>query len=165
MLVIRLRAAVPEDERRLAFLDRTTWSPTNSPVPLWDESVDFFASDPVGDVIVAELRGIPVGYVKLRSAVAEDGSVADVSISGIAVDPGYQRQGIGSLLLAEAVDEARRRGAVRLSLHVLGTNEPAIGLYSSHGFAVTTIRRGAFLLAGASVDDLTMERAPTRDRR
>ena len=157
MDVIRLRIAVPEDERRLAFLDRTTWSVTNSPVPLWDESTDFFASDSVENVIVAELDGTPVGYVKLRGVPELGEGDSLLSISGIAVDPGHQRQVIGTRLLGEAVNEARNRGAVRLALHVLGTNSVAINLYSSSGFTVVSVGTGAFVLDGKPADDVIME--------
>jgi len=162
--VIHLRAAVLEDERRLAFLDRATWSVANSPVPLWDGSTDFFASDPVENVIVAELDGTPVGYVKLRAVHEYGADRAVLSISGIAVDPGHQRQGIGDRLIGEVIEEAGRRGATRLVLHVLSTNSAAIDLYASNGFSVSTVRSDAFFLGGRSVDDLVMERSLVDDQ-
>jgi ribosomal protein S18 acetylase RimI-like enzyme len=149
-----------EDERRLASLDRATWAPENSPIPLWDESVDFFSSDPVEDVIVADCDGIPIGYVNLRRMAGEKADSKELMISGIAVEPEQQRQGIGSRLVAEAIEEGKRRGAVRLSLHVLGTNEAAIGLYESHAFRIAEVQSGAFVIDGNSVDDLVMERNP-----
>jgi ribosomal protein S18 acetylase RimI-like enzyme len=137
--VIRLRVASPKDERRLAFLDRTTWSPAHSPIPLWSESVDFFASDSVEDVIVAESNGTPVGYVKLRRIAEEVSEPTELTISGIAVALERQHQGIGSRLVGAAIEEATRRGAVRLTLHVLATNASAIGLYESHGFTIARV--------------------------
>lgn len=156
--VIRLRAASPGDERRLAFLDRATWSPAHSQIPWWDESVDFFASDPVENVIVADSGGTPVGYVKLRRITEGGADLPELTIGGIAVEPERQRQGIDGRLVAEAVEEATGRGAERVSLHVLGTNAAAFALYKSHGFEVAEVRSGAFLIHGDLVDDLVMER-------
>lgn len=158
--VIRLRAAAPEDERRLAFLDRSTWAPENSPIPLWDESVDFYSSDPVENVIVAERNGTPIGYVKLRRVDSKESGAMELAISGIAVEPEWQCQGVGSRLVGEATEEAKRRGAIRLTLHVLGTNQTAISLYESHAFRITKVRPRAFLVDGNAVDDLVMERTP-----
>jgi ribosomal protein S18 acetylase RimI-like enzyme len=145
----------------LAALDRATWSTDNSPVPLWGDSVDFYSSDPMEDVIVADSDDVPVGYVKLRPPTvprSDDG----LSISGIAVRPDHQRQGLGGRLLEEAIDEARGRGTRRLILHVLGTNAAAIRLYESHGFAVDTVHRRAFWLDQPPVDDVVMTRTVDR---
>jgi ribosomal protein S18 acetylase RimI-like enzyme len=157
--MIRLRAADPDDDRRLAFLDRATWSPTNSPIPLRGESVDFFSSDPVQNVIVADRDGNPVGYVKLRWVTEENTDLTELAISGTAVEPGQQRLGIGSCLVAEVIEEANRRGAVKLTFHVVGTSAAAIALYKSRGFRVAKVRSGAFLIYGVLVDDLVIKRS------
>jgi hypothetical protein len=68
--VTTLRRATRDDERRLAALDRATWSPAVAPVPLWPDDVDFFAHDAPEDVLVAELDGAVVGFVKLRRPTA-----------------------------------------------------------------------------------------------
>jgi hypothetical protein len=49
----RMRYATQSDERALAAIDRETWSPRNSPVPLWTEDVNFFSCTEPGDVVVA----------------------------------------------------------------------------------------------------------------
>jgi ribosomal protein S18 acetylase RimI-like enzyme len=155
--VIRLRSATLEDERLLAFLDRATWAPENSPITLWGESVDFFSSDPVENVIVADCDGTPIGYVKLRRLDGEESDVRRLAISGIAVEPEWRRQRVGSRLVAGAIEEAKSRGAIRLTLHVLGTNQAAMALYESHAFRIATVHSGAFLIEGNAVDDLVME--------
>ena len=60
------------------------------------------------------------------------------------------------MLVAAAIEEARRRGARRLTLHVLATNHGARALYADCGFAVEGVRRGEFLLEGRYVDDVLM---------
>lgn len=51
-------------------------------------------------------------------------------------------------------EEARRQGARRLTLRVLGHNTPARKLYESEGFVVERILPEEFLLDGAYVDDV-----------
>ncbi|MGN6277655.1 MAG: GNAT family N-acetyltransferase, partial [Sphingomonas sp.] len=53
----------------------------------------------------------------------------------LAVLPRYRGQGIGRALLAAVEQEAKRRGACKLTLEVLGGNAPAIALYAAEGFA------------------------------
>ncbi len=48
-----IRTATRGDGRRLAALDRATWSPAVAPAPLRDEDADFFAEDPPEDALVA----------------------------------------------------------------------------------------------------------------
>jgi [ribosomal protein S18]-alanine N-acetyltransferase len=52
----------------------------------------------------------------------------------IAVSPGAAGRGIGSRLLSEAEDVARRRGATRLHLEVRPDNSKAISLYERAGY-------------------------------
>lgn len=58
--------------------------------------------------------------------------------------------------MVAAIGEARRRGARRLTLRVLGTNTGARTLYAACGFVVEGVRRGEFLLESEYVDDLLM---------
>ncbi|MYX40122.1 GNAT family N-acetyltransferase, partial [Streptomyces sp. SID89] len=61
-------------------------------------------------------------------------------------------------LLRAAREEARRQGARRITLRVLGHNTPARRLYESEGYAVEGVLPGEFLLEGAYVDDVLMGR-------
>jgi ribosomal protein S18 acetylase RimI-like enzyme len=149
--VTTLRRATRDDERRLAALDRATWSPAVAPVPLWSDDVDFFARDAPEDVLVAELDGAVVGYVKLRRPTALSAHRHVLQVGGLAVDPAVQRRGVGRVLVVAAIEEARR-----LTLHVLATNHGARALYAHCGFAVEGVRRGEFLLEGEYVDDVLM---------
>ena len=116
--------------------------------------------DPIENVIVAECDTTPIGYVKLRRVDDKESGAMELAISGIAVEPEWQRQGVGSRLVGEAIEEAKRRGAIGLTLHVLGTNQAAIALYELHAFRIAKVRPAAFLIDGNSVDDLVMERTP-----
>jgi ribosomal-protein-alanine N-acetyltransferase len=67
--------------------------------------------------------------------------VADeLHINTIAVDPAYRRQGLASGMLRQIMADAADRGAVRATLEVRASNEPARLLYEGLGFAVTAIR-------------------------
>jgi RimJ/RimL family protein N-acetyltransferase len=79
-------------------------------------------------VLVAEAGGGVVGELGLHLARY---GVAEL---GMAVAPGWRGRGIGSALLAEAVDRARKAGAHKLSLQVWPHNAAAIALYERFGF-------------------------------
>ena len=81
-----------------------------------------------------------------------------LTLNGLAVDPQRQRNGAGRRLVEAAIEEARGRGAHKLSLHVLGTNTSARLLYEACGFVVEGILRAEFLLDDRYVDDVLMAR-------
>jgi [ribosomal protein S18]-alanine N-acetyltransferase len=67
--------------------------------------------------------------------------VADeLHINTIAVDTAYRRQGLASGMLRHVLADAAARGAVRATLEVRASNEPARLLYERLGFAVAAIR-------------------------
>ena len=79
-------------------------------------------------VLVAEAGGEPVGELGLHLARY---GVADL---GMAVAAGWRGRGIGSALLAEAIDRARAAGAHKVALQVWPHNSAAIALYERFGF-------------------------------
>jgi ribosomal protein S18 acetylase RimI-like enzyme len=109
-------------------------------------------------VLVAELDGEVAGYVRLGHPTPLPASRHVVMITGLAVDPDRQGRGVGAALLEHAIEEARRRGARKLSLRVLGPNERARALYERAGFEVEGVLRGEFHLQGEDVDDVLMAR-------
>lgn len=54
-----------------------------------------------------------------------------------------ERQGIGSMLLDQAIEEARARGCKRLFLITTNDNLHALGFYQKRGFEMVTVYRGA----------------------
>jgi len=157
--LVDIRPANADDEPALAALDRATWSTLTSPAPpparewsFFREKVDF------ADVLVATVGGEVAGYVRLRRATPLRAGDHVLTIAGLAVDPAVQRQGVGSALLEAAAAEARRRGARRLTLHVLAPNGAARRLYERAGFVVEGVLRGEFCIDGAFVDDVLMAR-------
>jgi ribosomal protein S18 acetylase RimI-like enzyme len=84
------------------------------------------------DTLVVELRGKPVGTVR----VAQDGDTG--GIYGFAVEPALQGRGIGRDVLRRCCRMLRAQGMRRVGLEVAVDNERALGLYTSIGFRPVT---------------------------
>ncbi len=68
----------------------------------------------------------------------------EMHILNLAVEPSFRRQGIARKLVLAAIRLADRKGAKRAFLEVRASNAAAQKLYSSLGFAGTSIRRGYY---------------------
>ena len=160
MPVPYIRAATPDDEDALGRLDRVTWSTLHSVQERPRQPYAPFFNERYGprDHLVAALDGTVVGYARLAlpSSLACHAHVRQ--IQGFVVAEEARGAGVGRALLRAVRDEARRRGARRLTLRVLGHNTPARKLYESEGFVVEGILPGEFLLDGSYVDDVLMGR-------
>ena len=77
---------------------------------------------------VAELKGVPVGFLIGRNAADE------FEILNMAVSPANRRNGIGSKLLESALEFSRIAGCARAYLEVRLSNAPAITLYTRYRF-------------------------------
>ena len=130
-LVIRVARAA--DEAALTRVEAAAWTPASG-FPSVIERVNdpfftFFSDDnPPGTHLVAEADGRGVGYIRLRPASRLRENAHVLAVVGLAVDPAARGRGIATALLAAAEQFARARGGSKLSLRVLGTNEPALRL-------------------------------------
>ncbi len=97
------------------------------------------ASDPLGLVLVAELdTAIPpsiVGFAAFHRVLDE------AELRNMAVDPAYQRQGVGRELLAQARPRLLEQGVRDVYLEVRASNLPAQQLYYSAGFLLSSRRK------------------------
>ena len=103
-------------------------------------------------------------YLNLQLSV--DGEMAAFAITqvvldeatlfNIAVDPAYQRRGLGRELLEHLIDALEAQGVVTLWLEVRASNYAAIALYESLGFNEATIRRNYYPTAEGREDDIIM---------
>ena len=154
--MVRVRPARPEDQRALREIDTATWTADVSPAPAPPADAPFFSERiQPADVLVAEIDGVVAGYAVLgRSMLAAHAHVLEVR--GLAVSPAYQGRGAGRRLVEASVEQARGRGARKLSLRVLGFNVRARQLYESCGFRVEGVLRAEFYLDGRYVDDVLM---------
>ncbi|MDF3829182.1 MULTISPECIES: ribosomal protein S18-alanine N-acetyltransferase [unclassified Pseudocitrobacter] len=80
----------------------------------------------------------------------------EATLFNIAVDPAYQRRGLGRELLEHVIDDVEKRGVATLWLEVRASNAPAIALYESLGFNEATIRRNYYPTVDGHEDAIVM---------
>ncbi|MFE9094382.1 GNAT family N-acetyltransferase [Streptomyces sp. NPDC007264] len=160
MPVPSIRHATLDDEETLGRLDRAVWSPLHSVQPRPRPPYEPFFNERFGprDHLVAELGGAVVGYIRLGLPTSLECNSHVRQIQGLAVAEEARGAGVGRALLRAVQDEARRRGARRITLRVLGHNTAARALYESEGFVVEGTLPEEFLLDGEYVDDVFMGR-------
>ena len=64
----------------------------------------------------------------------------EATLFNIAVDPAFQRRGLGRQLLEHLISELETRGVLTLWLEVRASNTAALALYESLGFNEATVR-------------------------
>lgn len=133
------------------------------------EQLLFAGDDPwTARMFTAELRSRHNHYVTARdvddrlvgyAGLARLGrpQQGESEVHTMAVDPAHQRRGTGRALLAELLRVADTHGGP-VFLEVRTDNDPAIALYTAHGFTVVGTRRGYYSPSGA--DAFTMRREP-----
>ena len=158
-MAFEIRLATAADEDGLAELDLATWSSLASPAPkpLPESGWTFFDDRTKPEQIhVAVSDEKIVGYVKLSREIDLPSTQHVRSIHGLAVYPHFRGFGIALALMRVAEAKARAEGATKMTLRVLGHNEPARGLYASLGYEVEGVLRGLFRLDEVYVDDIVM---------
>jgi ribosomal protein S18 acetylase RimI-like enzyme len=76
----------------------------------------------------------PVGLVNCLEGFSTFKCRPLVNVHDVAVLPAYRGRGIAKAMLAEAEHQARRRGAVKMTLEVLSGNTVALALYRRIGY-------------------------------
>jgi ribosomal protein S18 acetylase RimI-like enzyme len=155
----RIRPGQLSDDAALAALDHATWSHLHAVQPRPAPGARFFDFTHTPEaLLVAEADGRLAGYVRLALPTSLACNAHVRQIQGLAVHTWARGRGVARALLGAALDEARRQGATRITLRVLGHNDPARRLYESLGFVVEGVLPGEFLLEGEYVDDVLMGR-------
>lgn len=134
----QLSAVLPSDIDVLVELERRCFA-----LPWGRRSVaDEMSARGAGGLVLraggGEAPAAVVAYVFFRVIVDE------VHIHRVAVAPEWRRRGLGSLLLAECLQSARRRGASAAILEVRPSSVEAIALYRKLGFQVIATRPGYY---------------------
>lgn len=160
MSTLRIRMARPDDDAVLGRLDRDTWSTLHAVMPKPEPPYAAFFDGRFGPPqhLVAEIGDGVVGFLRLASPTPLASMAHVRQIQGLVVAERARGEGVGRRLLREACEEARRQGARRITLRVLGHNAPARALYESEGFTVEGVLPGEIFLAGEYVDDFLMGR-------
>lgn len=108
-------------------------------------------------VVVAETSGTIVGYLAVH--LNSKPRARHVAAISMAVHPDHQGLGVGSELMAKAIELADQwLNLVRLELTVYADNRAAIHLYRKYGFEVEGEARWASFKAGSYANLLYMAR-------
>jgi ribosomal-protein-alanine N-acetyltransferase len=96
-----------------------------------NHGISFFylAKTPAGDII---------GFCSFWRVLDE------LHINNLAVMPQYRRARAATALLSRVLEDGAKAGAVRATLEVRHSNEPAQRLYERFNFAIAGIRRGYY---------------------
>jgi len=80
----------------------------------------------------------------------------EATLFNIAIDPAFQRQGLGRKLLEDVIEKLEQREIVTLWLEVRASNSKAIALYESLGFNEVSVRRNYYPAAQGREDAIMM---------
>ena len=158
---VRIRPARLADQAALTELEAIAWSAESGfpslMAPGARRDASFFGTgNPPEAHLVAELDGSVVGYIRLKPPTPLPENAHVIQVQGLAVHPDARRRGVASALLDAAEATLRERGTRKLTLRVLSTNQPAIGLYERHGFVREGTLLEEFCINGRFVDDVAM---------
>jgi ribosomal-protein-alanine N-acetyltransferase len=142
----RIRAMIESDLDAILALERGSET-----APHWERAeylaltreIDDSGGSPLRRFgLVAERGGAVAGFAALRLLLVPEGGEAE--LESILVAPQWRGRGIGGALLAAALLEAKRLGAVRLDLEVRASSLQALSLYERAGFREIGRRRGYY---------------------
>jgi ribosomal-protein-alanine N-acetyltransferase len=136
-----LGPATEDDVPSLLALERQSFTHPWSEVNFREVVAD---ASPARVVVLREREGSAAGGSALVAYCIAQNVVDEVHILDLVVAEARRRQGLGRWLLAFVLERAARRGAERAFLEVRRSNEAAIALYRSVGFAVRGERRGYY---------------------
>lgn len=124
-----LRSARPEDLPQLALIDARAFP------NFWHmgaQRLNQLSQSESARLLVADADGQAAGFI-LTETVLQDGR-AQGFVVRVCVDPALHRQGVGTSLMAGAVNAMHRAGMTRVSLNALLSNEDTLAFYRRLGF-------------------------------
>lgn len=155
---ILIRAAEPDDVADLTETlnqPRAVWGTMQVPFTSVATRRERFKTAPTTH-LVAVIGGKVVGTLGLNR---HEGRRDHAGVIGMAVHDAYAGRGVGTALMAAAVDQADRwLGLRRLELFVWPDNTRAIALYERFGFEREGLYRGYAWRDGEYVDAVSMAR-------
>ncbi|MFO6297575.1 ribosomal protein S18-alanine N-acetyltransferase [Rahnella selenatireducens] len=80
----------------------------------------------------------------------------EATLFNIAIDPAFQRQGLGRALLEDVIQQIEKKDVFTLWLEVRASNAKAIALYESLGFNEVSVRRNYYPAAQGREDAIMM---------
>jgi RimJ/RimL family protein N-acetyltransferase len=163
---VAIRAAVPADaEQIIALVQKMSAEPDVVIALAPDEPYHTieaeqailaeFAATENSLYLVAEVGDRIIGFLNCKGGKRK--ATRHVTLLSISLDEAWRNQGVGSRLMAHAMEWARNTGIIhRIELLVFARNEMAIHLYQKFGFVVEGRRRRAIFSNGEYLDDLMM---------
>lgn len=104
-------------------------------------ALEAILSDPAcGCLLVARERGEVVGMVNLLFSISTALGAPVATLEDLVVSAAARGRGHGKALLAAALETAKERGCLRISLLTDHDNQRAQALYGGHGFTLSTMR-------------------------
>lgn len=97
-----------------------------------------------------DVDGVMAGFAITQKVLDE------ATLFNIAIDPAFQRRGLGRTLLTHLISELEQQDIFTLWLEVRASNARAIALYESLGFNEVTIRRNYYPAAEGREDAIIM---------
>ena len=150
--------ATHEDTRQLSTLLSTLFAQEADFVPNEDKQTaglsQIIANADVGQILVCrhEAGSAILGMVSLLYTVstARGGRVA--FLEDMIVAPQHRGQGVGTRLLAAAIDHARDAGCLRITLLTDHDNQEAMHFYRRHGFSASAMTPMRLMLETDTTD-------------
>ena len=122
-----------EHSFQLAEIEKLCFSTPWSEKQILDE-----LENPLAAYFVAMDGDTVAGYIGSQTVLGE------ACVMNVAVHPEYRGRGVSTLLMQALVDHCKATDCTLLTLEVRESNEPALGLYRSFGFALQGKRRNYY---------------------
>lgn len=100
----------------------------------------------LGCILVARQQGQVIAMVSLLFTISTALGGRAALLEDMVVDPHYRGKGIGSQLLAYAIEHARAQQVLRITLLTDHDNHAAHRLYQQHGFQPSSMQAWRLLL-------------------
>lgn len=144
-MTVTLRDATLLDASRLGIVKYESWIAAFSSIGIAEHliapgpegfaeqwRVDIAAAEP-GDIVVAEEDGVVIGYRVIGTGRGH-AHPGEMELETIYLHPDAWGKSVGSLLMANAIENMRARGATRAFLWMHPLNERAEGFYEAKGW-------------------------------
>ncbi|MGR6431183.1 N-acetyltransferase family protein [Rhizobium sp. PAMB 3174] len=133
--MIHIRNARLDEADRLTGIGLRAWEQAMAPIGetasmLQNAAAAFhnFTHSAWITISVIDKNGEPAGWVSRERL--------DEEITDFWIDPDFQRQGLGSALLAALEEEMAGQGLDQARLETHARNQPAIGFFEKHGYRI-----------------------------
>jgi ribosomal protein S18 acetylase RimI-like enzyme len=129
------KVSVGKNLQELFALDKkvTEASPYILPLESPEAFLKFFTKDHKSNMYIwNDEKGNLVGFFSVINLPGEDA----MEVLNICIDPAFQRQGYGKIIMLFAEKLAREFGKPKIKLVTSPKNKPAIAFYNSLGYAI-----------------------------